>query len=123
VFILCSTIQKYKSVFTKDLPPKTPESMKNAIRYEIKLKDPNCRPIASRERRRSPEEVQSINDATREMQKAGLIEDSISPWSSQFCKDSKVNQYKSCFNKRTKNELTQNIHDIDNTNNNLLMMC
>jgi transposase InsO family protein len=58
--------------------------MKDAVHYAIRLKDPNCQPISSRERRRSPQEIQTIIDAVKEMEQAGLIEDSISPWSSQF---------------------------------------
>ena len=47
---LAPILQRYQSVFAKELPRKTSGSMKNAIHYKIQLKDPHCRPIAQRER-------------------------------------------------------------------------
>lgn len=75
--------RKYGSVFRNDLPRKTAREMKNAVHHVIRLTDPNCRPVVSKERRRSPKDVQTLRDAVEEMERAGLIEDSVSPWSAQ----------------------------------------
>ena len=78
-----SILQKHQAAFSKDLPRRSAAAMKNAIRCKITLKDPNCRPVVSRERRRSPKDVQTLIDAVKEMEAAGLIQKSDSPWSSQ----------------------------------------
>jgi len=74
--------QRYGDVFRSELPKRT-EANPTAVHHEIQLKDPNCRPVACRERRRSPKETQAIIDQVKEMEAAGLIEDSVSPWSAQ----------------------------------------
>jgi hypothetical protein len=76
-------LSKYQKVFSKDLPRRSAAEVRNAISCTVKLKDPACRPVVSRERRRSPKDVQTLIDAVREMEAAGLIEKSDSPWSSQ----------------------------------------
>ena len=76
-------LSKYRKVFSKDLPHRSASEVRNANSCTVKLKDPNCRPIVSRERRRSPKDVQTLIDAVKEMEAAGLIEKSDSPWSSQ----------------------------------------
>lgn len=85
-----SILQKHQAAFSKDLPRRSAAAMKNAIRCKITLKDPNCRPIVSRERRRSPKDVQTLIDAVKEMEAAGLIQKSDSPWSSQAVLVAKV---------------------------------
>jgi len=76
-------LSKYQGVFSKDLPRRSAAAVRNAISCTVKLKDPACRPVVSRERRRSPKDVQTLIDAVKEMEAAGLIEKSDSPWSSQ----------------------------------------
>ena len=67
-------LSKYQKVFSKDLPHRSAAEVRNAISCTVKLKDPACRPIVSRERRPSPKDVQTLIDAVREMEAAGLIE-------------------------------------------------
>jgi transposase InsO family protein len=104
--------QRFDSVFRTDLPPRTAESMRKAVHHVIRLKDPNCRPKASRERRRSPKDVQTLIDAVREMERAGLIEDSVSPWSAQAVLVAKkrdglvLDEKRPCWDYRGVNEVT-----------------
>jgi hypothetical protein len=109
---LAPILQQYQTVFAKELPRKTSGSMKNAIHYKIQLKDPHCRPIAQRERRRSPKDVQTLIDAVKEMEAAGLITDSDSPWSSQAVLVAKkrdgvvLAEKRPCWDYRGVNEVT-----------------
>lgn len=80
---MAALLRRHETVFRKDLPRRHPDEMKGAFHYQLTLVDPDCRPVRQRERRRSPQEVQTLMDATREMEKAGLIENSISPWGAQ----------------------------------------
>ena len=75
--------RRYEDVFRTDLPVRSSEPNPTAVHHEIRLKNPDCRPIVCRERRRSPKDTQAIIDTVREMEAAGLIEDSVSPWSAQ----------------------------------------
>ncbi len=63
--------------------PQVEKAVKRAIHCRIQLKDPRCRPVVSRERRRSDKDTQTLIDTVKEMEAAGLIQPSESPWSSQ----------------------------------------
>ena len=76
-------LAKYQSAFSRDLPRRRQAVMKDAIHCAVQLKDPNCRPVVSRERRRSPHDTSTLIQAVKEMEAAGLIQKSVSPWSSQ----------------------------------------
>ena len=76
-------LAKYQSAFSRDLPRRRQAVMKDAIHCAVQLKDPNGRPAVSRERRRSPHDTSTLIQAVKEMEAAGLIQKSVSPWSSQ----------------------------------------
>ena len=73
----------YPTAFRTDLLRRSTVSLEKAIKCRIVLKDPNCRPTVDRERRRSPADRGVLIDVVREMEAAGLIRPSKSPWSSQ----------------------------------------
>lgn len=81
--VMAPILKAHQAAFSKDLPRRSVATMKNAIKCQIRLKDPNCRPRVSRERRRSPKDTQILIEAVKEMEAAGLIQKSTSPWSSQ----------------------------------------
>ena len=81
--VMTALCQKYAGAFSKDLPRKSKEAVTRAIHCRIQLKDPRCRPVVSRERRRSDKDTQTLIDTVKEMEAAGLIQPSESPWSSQ----------------------------------------
>ena len=80
---MTALLTKYRQAFSKELRRRTPEQLKRAIHCHLTLHDPGCRPSVSKERRKSPKEVETLIDATKEMEEAGLIVKSESPWSSQ----------------------------------------
>ena len=107
--------EKYRSVFCEDLaqiPRRSAAAMKGKVHYTIRLISSNCRPRADRERRRSPKDVQTLIEAVREMEQAGLIEDSVSPWSAQAVLVPKkrdgvvLDEKRPCWDYRGVNELT-----------------
>jgi hypothetical protein len=73
----------YPTAFRTDLLRRSTVSLAKAIKCKITLKDPNCRPTADGERRRSPADRGILIEVVREMEAAGLIRPSKSPWSSQ----------------------------------------
>ena len=81
--IMSAILSRHQAAFSKNLPQRSKAAMKNAIHCRVQLKDPSCRPVVSQERRRSPRDVQTLIDAVNEMEAAGLIQKSESPWSSQ----------------------------------------
>ena len=81
--VVTALCQKYAAAFSKQLPRRSKEAVKRAIHCRIQLKDPHCRPVVSRERRRSDKDTQTLIDTVKEMEAAGLIRPSESPWSSQ----------------------------------------
>jgi transposase InsO family protein len=81
--VITALCQKYAGAFSKNLPRRSKEAVKRAIHCRIQLKDPHCRPVVSRERRRSEKDTQTLIDTVKEMEAAGLIQPSESPWSSQ----------------------------------------
>lgn len=104
-------INRYPKVFSKDLPRRSPTALSKAIHCRITLKDPNCRPIVSRSRKRSPRDVQTLISTVREMEAAGLIQKSNSPWSSEPVLVRKVrdgvvlDEKRACWDYRGPNEL------------------
>jgi hypothetical protein len=95
-----SLMEQYASVFAKDLPRRSAAQLARAVKHVVKLKDVNCRPVCSRERRRSPADVETLREATLELERLGLIEDSDSPWSSQAVLVPKVKDGKATGEKR-----------------------
>ena len=75
-------LAKYASVFAKQLPKRVETGLSRSFAYELKL-EPDVQPIVERERRRSPEDIKVMIDTVKEMEAAGMLEDSESSWSSQ----------------------------------------
>jgi transposase InsO family protein len=80
---MAGLLAKYRQAFSKELRTRTPEQLRRAISCHLTLHDPNARPVVSKERRKSPKEVETLIEAVKEMEAAGLIVKSESPWSSQ----------------------------------------
>ena len=109
--VMKELLTKYQRAFSKDLPRRTHVMNKNAIQCRITLKDPNCQPVRSKQRRRSPKDTQTLIGCVREMEAAGLIQKSESPWSSQPVLVRKVrdgivlDEKRPCWDYRWVNEL------------------
>ncbi len=73
----------YPTAFSKELRDRTAADMDKAIKCSITLKDPNCRPVKCRERRRSPKDEAALRAAVEEMLAKGLVQPSKSEWVSQ----------------------------------------
>jgi transposase InsO family protein len=73
----------YPTAFRTDLLRRSTVSLERAIKCKITLKDPQCRPTVDGERRRSPADRGILIEVVKEMEAAGLIRPSKSPWSSQ----------------------------------------
>ncbi|MGH9652398.1 MAG: retroviral-like aspartic protease family protein, partial [Bryobacteraceae bacterium] len=76
-------LRDFAGAFSTELKARSAAALKGAIHCEVRLKDPNCRPVVSPERRRSEKDISTLRHCTEEMIKAGLIQPSVSPWSSQ----------------------------------------
>jgi hypothetical protein len=76
-------LRSYPTAFRTDLLRRSTVSLERAIKCKITLKDPHCRPTVDGERRRSPADRGILIDVVKEMEAAGLIRPSKSPWSSQ----------------------------------------
>jgi len=80
---MAKLLARYPSAFSKELRKRTPEQLAKSIKCEVRLRDPNCRPIRSRERRRSPKDEAALRQYTQEMLDLGIIQPSNSEWVSQ----------------------------------------
>jgi hypothetical protein len=80
---MAQILRMYPAAFSTDLPKRSVAQLAKAIQCKVTLKDAQCRPVISKERRRSPADRQTLIDSVKEMEKAGLIRPSRSPWSSQ----------------------------------------
>ena len=76
-------LSKFPYAFSKELRKRSPGDHPNALQCQVTLKDPNCKPVCSKERRRSLRDTQTLIACVKEMEEAGLITRSESPWSSQ----------------------------------------
>ncbi|MGH9655582.1 MAG: retroviral-like aspartic protease family protein, partial [Bryobacteraceae bacterium] len=76
-------LRDFAGAFSTELKARSAAALEGAIHCEVRLKDPNCRPVVSPERRRSEKDISTLRQCTEEMIKAGLIQPSVSPWSSQ----------------------------------------
>jgi hypothetical protein len=81
--VVTALCKKYAGAFSKQLLRKSKEAVQRAIHCRVQLKNPLCRPVVSRERRRSNKDTQTLIDTVKEMEAAGLVQPSESPWSSQ----------------------------------------
>ena len=76
-------LAKFPLAFSKELRKRSPGPNPKALQCHVTLKDPNCKPVCSKQRRRSPKDTQTLIACVKEMEEAGLIARSDSPWSSQ----------------------------------------
>ena len=80
---MAALIAAYPTAFSKELRDRTSADMAKAIKCCIVLKDPQCRPVKCRERRRSPKDEAALRTAVEEMLAKGLVRPSKSEWVSQ----------------------------------------
>jgi len=76
-------LQRFPAAFSKELRKRSAAALERAVKCSIELKDPQCKPVYCRERRRSPRDQTTLKACTEEMLAAGLIQPSHSPWCSQ----------------------------------------
>ena len=88
--LIAGLIRKYSRAFSKELRKRIPGQHSSAVQCKVTLKDPNCTPVCSKQRRRSPKDANTLMACTREMEEAGLISKSESSWSSQAVRVKKV---------------------------------
>jgi transposase InsO family protein len=81
--VMAKLLLKYQRAFSKELRKRSPGDYPNTLQCRVTLKDPNCKPVCSKQRRRSPRDTQTLIACVKEMEEAGLISRSASPWSSQ----------------------------------------
>ena len=81
--VMAGLLVQYQRAFSKELRKSSPHVNPNALQCRVTLKDPNCRPVCSKQRRRSPRDTQTLIACVKEMEEAGVITRSESPWSSQ----------------------------------------
>lgn len=80
---MAAIVEEFPSAFSKELRERTSADVERAIKCHIELKDPNCRPVKCRERRRSPGDEAALRTAVEEMLAKGLVRPSKSEWVSQ----------------------------------------
>ena len=74
----------YPTAFSKELRQRSADDIAAAAyKCHVQLKDPSCRPVRCKERRRSPADEAALRAATEEMLAKGLIQRSTSEWVSQ----------------------------------------
>ena len=78
-----SILADYPTAFSKELRERSAADIAGAYKCHVQLKDPNCRPVKCKERRRSPADEAALRAATEEMLAKGLIRKSMSEWVSQ----------------------------------------
>src|ERR1700733_1551667 len=76
-------VADYPSAFSRELRNRSASNIAKAIKCSVQLKDPNCRPVKCRERRRSPKDEAALRAAVEDMLEKGLIRPSKSEWVSQ----------------------------------------
>ena len=81
--VMAGMLSRHPRAFSKELRKRAADENPNALQCRVTLKDPNCKPACSKQRRRSPKDTQTLIGCVKEMEEAGLITRSESPWSSQ----------------------------------------
>ncbi|HEY4389146.1 MAG TPA: reverse transcriptase family protein, partial [Ktedonobacteraceae bacterium] len=80
---MAAILSRVGSVFSTELPKGGVAKNEKAVKCEVILKDPLCRPIADPQRRRSQKDIDTLIASTKEMERAGLIRPSTSEWRAQ----------------------------------------
>lgn len=80
---MAAVVKEFPSAFSKELRERMAADVGRAIKCHIELKDPKCRPVKCRERRRSPADEAALRTAVEEMLAKGLVRPSKSEWVSQ----------------------------------------
>ena len=81
--VMAGMLSRHPRAFSKELRKRCADDNPNALQCRVTLKDPHCKPACSKQRRRSPKDTQTLIGCVKEMEEAGLITRSESPWSSQ----------------------------------------
>ena len=80
---MAAILARVGSVFSTELPRGGVAKTCKAVKCEVHLNDPSCRPVADAQRRRSQKDIDTLIAATKEMEQAGLIRPSTSEWRAQ----------------------------------------
>jgi transposase InsO family protein len=80
---MAAILSRVGSVFSTELPKGGVAKNEKAVKCEVILKDPSCRPVADPQRRRSQKDIDTLIASTKEMEQAGLIRPSTSEWRAQ----------------------------------------
>jgi transposase InsO family protein len=80
---MASILAEFPKAFSTDLRERSAADVERAVKCRIQLKDPNCRPVKSRERRRSPKDIATLKAIVEEMLVKGLVRHSESEWAAQ----------------------------------------
>ena len=76
-------LAEYPAAFSKDLRTRTAVDVAKAVKAIVRLRDPTCRAVKDRERRKSPADTAALRAAVEEMLQKDLIRPSSSEWVSQ----------------------------------------
>ena len=90
--LMAKLVRQYDRAFSKELRKRSPDQNLRAVQCKVTLKNPDCRPVCSKQRRRSPKDTNTLIACVREMEAAGLIVKGESPWSSQAVLVKKVRE-------------------------------
>ena len=108
---MASILTEYPKAFCTDLRERSAADVDRAVKCRILLKDPNCRPVKSRERRRSPKDIATLKAIVEEMLAKGLVRFSKSEWAAQAVMVKKVKdgveleEKRPCWDYRRPNDL------------------
>ena len=77
---MAAILAEFPKAFSTELRERLAVDEERAVKCRIQLKDPNCRPVKSRERRRSPKDIATLKKIVEEMLAKGLVRLSESEW-------------------------------------------
>jgi transposase InsO family protein len=108
---MAAILKDYPKAFSTELRERSAADIERAVKCRIQLKDPNCRPVKSRERRRSPKDIATLKTIVEEMLAKGLVRHSESEWAAQPVMVKKVKdgveleEKRPCWDYRRPNDL------------------
>jgi hypothetical protein len=109
--VMSKILSRHRAAFSDDLPVRSAASQDDAIKCKVTLKDPQCKPVRDGERRLSFANKQLLIQTITEMEQAGLIRPSKSPWCSQpvmvkkFRDGVELDEKRWCYDYRRVNDL------------------
>jgi transposase InsO family protein len=108
---MAAILAEFPKAFSTDLRARSAADIEGAVKCRIQLKDPNCRPVKSRERRRSPKDIATLKAIVEDMLAKGLVRHSKSEWAAQAVMVKKVKdgveleEKRPCWDYRRPNDL------------------